>query len=109
MCCSSTKKPACNSLCGSMRTGRPTVKCVMLGAVLKEFFTMQESYGHRIAAIHANPKNLCDHCKKTALWETDYMFYGEHSTQSSHPGQVCDLHAKEFAALWPSIEFRAQN
>ena len=37
------------------------------------------------------------------------MFYGEHSTQSSHPGQVCDVHAKEFADKWPSIEFRAQN
>ena len=75
----------------------------------KELINMKDSYGHRIAAIHANPKNLCDHCKKTALWETDYMFYGEHSTQSSHPGQVCDQHAKEFAAQWPSIEFRAQN
>ena len=70
---------------------------------------MNESYGHRIAAIHANPKNLCDHCRQTALWETDYMFYGEHSTQSSHPGQVCDVHAKEFADKWPSIEFRAQK
>ena len=69
---------------------------------------MNESYGHRIAAIHANPKNLCDHCRQTALWETDYMFYGEHSTQSSHPGQVCDVHAKEFADK-SSIEFRAQN
>jgi hypothetical protein len=70
---------------------------------------MKESYGHRMAAIHANDKNLCDHCKKTALWETDYMFYGEHSTQSSNPGQVCDVHAKEFAEKWPSIEYRAQK
>jgi hypothetical protein len=36
------------------------------------------------------------------------MFYGEHSTQSSHPGQVCDVHAREFAAA-ASIEFRNQK
>jgi hypothetical protein len=71
--------------------------------------TPKETYGHRIAAIHANPKNLCHHCNKTALWETDFMFYGEFSTQSSNPGQVCDVHAKEFADMHPSIEFRGNN
>ncbi len=66
---------------------------------------MQESYGHRIAAIHANPKNMCDHCRQPALWETDYMFFGERATRGSNPEQVCDEHAKAFAAKWPSAEF----
>jgi len=34
---------------------------------------MQESYGHRITAIHAHPTNMCDHCRRPALWETDYI------------------------------------
>jgi hypothetical protein len=89
--------------------GEGPLTCNTRLSKFKELILMNESYGHRIAAIHANPKNLCDHCRQTALWETDYMFYGEHSTQSSHPGQVCDVHAKEFAAKWPSIEFRAQK
>jgi hypothetical protein len=66
---------------------------------------MQETYGHRIAAIHANPKNLCDHCSKTALWETDYMFFGEHVKATSNPEQVCDTHARAFAEKWPSADF----
>lgn len=70
---------------------------------------MTESYGHRISAIHVNPKNLCDHCSQPAFWETDYQYYGEHKTQGSNPGQVCDVHAKAFADKWPSIDFRAKN
>ena len=66
---------------------------------------MPESYGHQITPMHASATNVCDHCQKPALWETDYKFYGEHGTQSSNPEQVCDLHAKAFAARWPSVTF----
>ena len=66
---------------------------------------MPESYGHRISPIHANAKNSCDHCQKPALWETDYQFFGENATQSSNPEQVCDTHAKAFAAQWPFLTF----
>ena len=69
---------------------------------------MAESYGHRITAIHANPKNLCDRCRQPALWETDYKFYGEHEKAGSNPEQVCNAHAKEFNAQWPSALFPVQ-
>jgi hypothetical protein len=69
----------------------------------------QESYGHRITAIHANPKNLCDRCRQPALWETDYKMFGEHEKSGSNPEQVCDTHAKEFAAHWPSAKFPVQR
>ena len=59
---------------------------------------MSETYGHRITAIHANPLNKCDHCKQPALWETDYKSFGEHEGRGSNPEQVCNAHAKEFAA-----------
>ena len=66
---------------------------------------MSESYGHRITAIHANPNNKCDHCKQPALWETDYKFFGENVPRGSNPEQVCDTHAKQFAAKWPDAKF----
>jgi hypothetical protein len=69
---------------------------------------MPESYGHRIAAIHANPLNKCDHCSKPALWETDYSVFGEGAGQGSNPEQVCDVHAQAFATRWPSTEFPIQ-
>ena len=69
---------------------------------------MPNSYGHRITAIHENPKNLCAHCKKTALWETDFRYFGEHAGRGSNPEQVCDMHAKEFSAQWPSAHYDAQ-
>jgi hypothetical protein len=69
---------------------------------------MSESYGHRITAIHANPLNKCDHCKQPALWETDYKFFGENEPRGSNPEQVCDLHAKQFAAKWPDAKFPVQ-
>ena len=71
----------------------------------EDWSLMQESYGHKISAIHANPKNQCDHCLQPALWETDYKFFGEHATKGSNPEQVCDAHAKAFAAQWPSAYF----
>ena len=70
---------------------------------------MPESYGHRISAIHANPRNYCDHCRQPALWETDYKFFGERTTMGSNPEQVCDVHAKEFAARWPSVDLPDQG
>jgi hypothetical protein len=70
--------------------------------------TMPESYGHVIRAIHANPRNTCDHCRLPALWETDYKFFGEHANRGSNPEQVCDTHAKEFAARWPAVKFPQQ-
>ena len=70
---------------------------------------MQESYGHRITAIHANPNNLCDRCRKPALWETDYKMFGENQSRGSNPEQVCDTHAKEFEATWPSAHFPVQR
>src|ERR1043165_10178741 len=69
---------------------------------------MSESYGHRITAIHANPLNKCDHCKQPALWETDYKFFGENEPRGSNPEQVCDTHAKQFAAKWPDAKFPVQ-
>jgi hypothetical protein len=66
---------------------------------------MPESYGHHITAIHANPKNICDHCERPAVWETDYKFFGAESTQGSNPEQVCDVHARAFAVKWPSVDF----
>ena len=66
---------------------------------------MSESYGHRITAIHANPNNKCDHCRQPALWETDYKFFGENEPRGSNPEQVCNTHAKEFAAKWPDAKF----
>ena len=66
---------------------------------------MPNSYGHQISPIHANAKNMCDHCGKPALWETDYKEFGEHANQSSNPEQVCDTHAKAFAARWPFLTF----
>jgi hypothetical protein len=65
---------------------------------------MPETYGHQLTPIHTNAKNKCDHCDRTARWETDYKFFGEHATQSSNPEQVCDVHAKAFAAKWPSVQ-----
>ena len=70
---------------------------------------MQESYGHRITAIHANPLNLCDRCRQPALWETDYKMFGEHEKSGSNPEQVCDKHAKEFESTWPSAHFPVQR
>lgn len=69
---------------------------------------MPQSYGHRITAIHANPLNKCDHCRQPALWETDYTYFGEHATQGSNPEQVCDVHARNFAARWQSADPSAQ-
>ncbi len=69
---------------------------------------MSETYGHRITAIHANPLNKCDHCKQPALWETDYKFFGENEPRGSNPEQVCNTHAKEFAAKWPDAKFPVQ-
>jgi hypothetical protein len=66
---------------------------------------IESSYGHRIMAIHVNPLNKCDHCKLPAVWETDYKFFGEHASNGSNPEQVCDAHAKEFAARWPDAVF----
>jgi hypothetical protein len=66
---------------------------------------MSEAYGHHITPIHTSAKNPCDHCDKPARWETDYKIFGEHATQSSNPEQVCDTHAKAFAARWPTVEF----
>ena len=67
---------------------------------MRSYTTMPESYGHHISAIHADAKNTCDHCNKTARWETNYNVFGEHATQSSNPEQVCDVHAKVFADQW---------
>jgi len=65
---------------------------------------MPESYGHHIIAIHADAKNRCDHCDKPARWETNFNIFGELATQSSNPEQVCDIHAKAFAARWPDAK-----
>ena len=66
----------------------------------------RKSYGHRISAIHANPKNMCDHCPSArAVGNGLQVFSGEHANRSSNPEQVCDTHAKQFAAKWPSAEF----
>jgi hypothetical protein len=70
---------------------------------------MPQSYGHQITPIHANATVSCDHCDKPARWETDYKVHGEHATQSSNPEQVCDKHAKSFAAQWPSVTFPPRN
>jgi hypothetical protein len=70
---------------------------------------MQEAYGHRVSPIHTSAANKCDHCNRPARWETDYKFYGEYASQSSNPEQVCDTHAKEFAARWPSVKFPPQH
>jgi hypothetical protein len=59
---------------------------------------MQESYAHKISAIHANPKTQYDHCREPAVWETDYKFFGEHATTGSNPEQVGDTHARAFAS-----------
>ena len=69
---------------------------------------MSESYGPTITAIHANPNNKCDHCRQPALWETDYRSFGERATRGSNPEQVCDVHAKEFATRWPSVDCPVQ-
>jgi hypothetical protein len=66
---------------------------------------MPESYGHKISAIHADPRIKCDHCRQPAVWETDYKFFGEHANRGSNPEQVCDAHARAFAAQWPSAQF----
>jgi hypothetical protein len=69
---------------------------------------MPDSYGHHITPIHASAKNICDHCEKPARWETDYKVFGEHATQSSNPEQVCDVHARAFAAQWPDAQLPAK-
>jgi hypothetical protein len=69
---------------------------------------MPDSYGHHITPIHANAKNICDRCDKPARWETDYKVFGEHATQSSNPEQVCDVHARAFAAQWPDAQLPAK-
>jgi len=51
---------------------------------------------------------VCDHCKQPALWETDYKFFGENQPRGSNPEQVCDTHAKQFAAKWPDAKFPVQ-
>jgi hypothetical protein len=42
------------------------------------------------------------------LWETDYKFFGENEPRGSNPEQVCNTHAKEFAAKWPDAKFPVQ-